>query len=234
MDSIHEIELAFAFLCLIHDGLQCGNPFSLFLQTRSAWYGLRFYEPEATETHYLSCPCQAERDTADVEDNACCLGRTSRYFGFQTSGYLIHVVFQSVWASRNRSNSENGINYFIVINMNQAVNEIAAASCDCGYPLAAQLWFGDFGYKGTVTFSNYAGGIYFVFLFETGIRLLVIFDGEQCCIDVVRIRLLSINDVRRHLLGMRQFPFCTNTLCFTYNLEWSNIGRRRSVLLILF
>ena len=70
------------------------------------------------------------------------------------------------------------------------VNEIAAASCDCSYPVAAQLRFGHFGHKDTVTFANYAGRCCFVFFFETGIRLLVIFNGEQCCIYSVKNKVI--------------------------------------------
>lgn len=185
MDGIHKIELALALFRLIYNWLQCGDPFLLFLRTRSARNGLCLYEPQAAAVHYLPCPCQAERDAADVPDDVRGLGGTSRNFGFQSPGNLIHVPFQSAWTSRNRDNFENGIDTFVVIAMNQAVNEVAAASCDCSYPCATQSGFRHFGHKGTATFADYAAGSRFVFLFETGIRLLTIFDGEQCCIDNV-------------------------------------------------
>lgn len=183
--GIHEIELAFAFFRLIYNRSQRGNPFSLLLWTRPARYRLRLYEPEAAAVHYFPCPCKAERNAADVADYVCGLGGTSGHFGFKSFGNLIHMTFQFTWTSRNRSDFKNGIDSVIVIRMNQAVNEITAASCDCSNPFATQSGFGHFGHKGTTAFANYAGGSCFVFPFETGIRLLTIFDGEQSCIDNV-------------------------------------------------
>lgn len=43
--------------------------------------------------------------------------------------------------------------------------------------------FGHFGHKDTATFTDCVGGTCFVFFFETGIRLLTIFDGEVVAID---------------------------------------------------
>lgn len=183
MDGIHEIELALAFFRLIYNRLQCGNPFSLLLWTRPAGNGLRLYEPEAAAMPNLPYSCKTERDPADVPDYMRGLGSTPGYSGFQTFGNLFHMASQSARTPRNRSGFENGIDPFVVIGMNQAVNEITAASRDCSYPFATQCGSGHFGHKGTTTFANYAGGSCFVFLFETGIRLLTIFDGEQCCVD---------------------------------------------------
>ena len=183
MDGVHEIELAFTVFGLIYNRLQCGNPFVLFLWTSSARNRLCLYEPEAAAMHYLPCPCQAEHNTADVPDNICGLGGTSGRLGFQSAGNLIHMTFQPTGTTRNGSDSENGIDSFVVVRMNHAVNEVAAASRYCSYTLATQLRFRHFGHKGTTTFADYAGGSSFAFLFETGIRLLTIFDGEQCCID---------------------------------------------------
>lgn len=183
MDGIHEIELALAFFRLIYNRLQCENQFSLLLWTRPAGNGLCLYEPEAAAMHNHSDPYQRERYAADVADYVCGLGSTPGYSGFQTSGNLFHMAFQSARTLRNRSGFENGIDSFVVIGMNQAVNEITAAACDCSYPFATQCGFGHLGHKGTTTFANYAGGSCFVFLFETCIRLLTVFDGEQCCVD---------------------------------------------------
>ena len=47
MDGIHKIELALALFRLIYNWLQCGDPFLLFLRTRSARNGLCLYEPQA-------------------------------------------------------------------------------------------------------------------------------------------------------------------------------------------
>lgn len=186
MDGIHEIELAFTFHGLIYNRLQCFYPFCLLLGTRFAGYGLRFYEPKATASHYFPCPCQSKRNTADVTDYMRCFDRTSRHLGFKATGNPVHIVFQSTRTSGNGGDSENGINTIVVISVNQFVNEIATASCNCSYSFATQLWFRHFGHKGTTTFAYYAGGSRFIFLFETGIRLLVIFDGEQSCIDDVK------------------------------------------------
>ena len=206
MDGIHEIELAFTVFGLIYNRLQCGNPFVLFLWTSSARDRLCLYEPEAATMHYLPCPCQAEHNAADVPNNICGLGGTSGRFGFQSAGNLIHMFLQPTGTTRNGGDSENGIDSPVVIRMNHAVNEVAAASHYCSYALATQLRFRHFGHKGTTTFADDAGGSSLAFLFETGIRLLTIFDGEQCCIDNLRMRLLSINGVRRLLLDMETIP----------------------------
>lgn len=51
--------------------------------------------------------------------------------------------------------------------------------------------------------------------------LTTIFDGEQCCIDNIRIlRLLSINGPRRLLLNMEKIPILHKYFMFyLYNLE---------------
>lgn len=191
MYGIHEIELALTFFCFIYNRLQFSNPLILLLRTRPAGYRLRLDEPEAATMHYLPCPGQAERDAADVADYLCGLCGTPGYLGFQPLGNFIHVYLHPAGTPRNRSDFKNGIDPFVVIRMNQAVNEVTATSCDCSYPLAAQSGFRHFGHKSTTTFANYAGGICFVFLFETGIRLLTIFDGEQCCIDNVKNKVVT-------------------------------------------
>lgn len=135
--------------------------------------------------HYLPCPCLAEHNAADVSDYMRGLCTISGHFGLQSIGNLVHMDFQPAGTPGNRGNFENGIDSLVVIAMNQAVNEVSAASCDCNYPCAAKPGFGHFGHKRTATFANCAGGSCFGFLFVTGIRLLIIFDGEQCCIDNV-------------------------------------------------
>lgn len=74
--------------------------------------------------------------------------------------------------------------------MNKTVTEVTAASSDCSYPFATQLGGRHFGHNGTTTFTNYAGGSCFVFLFDTGIRLVTIFDGEQYCIDKAKNKVI--------------------------------------------
>lgn len=96
------------------------------------------------------------------------------------------VKDDGTWRPGNRSDFENGIDSPVVIGMNQAVNEVSAASLDYSYPFATQAGFRHFGHKGSTTFANYAGESCFVFLFETDIRLFTIFDGEQCRIDKVK------------------------------------------------
>ena len=86
-----------------------------------------FANPQAAAMHYLPCPCQAEHNAADVPDNICGLGRTSGRLGFQSAGNLVHMTLQPTGTTRNGSDSENGIDSFVVIRMNHAVNEVAAA-----------------------------------------------------------------------------------------------------------
>lgn len=141
---------------LIYNWLQCRNPFCLLLRTISARDGLRLYELKSAVAHYLSCPCQSESDAADVPDVVRGLGGTSRYYGLQFPGDLVHMAFQPAGTPANRSNFKNGTDSFVVISMNQVVNEVTAASCDCSYHCAPKPGFGHFGHKGTATFTDYA------------------------------------------------------------------------------
>ncbi len=81
------------------------------------------------------------------------------------------------------------------------VNEIAAASCDCSYPAAAQLRFGHFGHKDTVTFANYAGRCCFVFFLRRAYAFLLYLTVSSVVYIALRIKLLSINGVRRLFIG---------------------------------
>lgn len=183
MDSIHEIEFAIAFFRLIHNRLQGAEPIPLFFRTCFPGYGLSLYVAESAPIHNFSYPCQAKRNSAYFRYNMGGLDRVSRNIIVKSLLNFTHMRFQSVGTTGYRSFFKNGINSSIVIIMNQAVNEVTPATRDCGNSLATQLWLRHFGHNGTTAFTDYAGGACLALSFETGIRLLGIFDGEQCCVD---------------------------------------------------
>lgn len=117
--------------------------------------------------------------SAQDEANAPCKELSSRWLTTYKRKNARHLygldLFLSVYQQINCFCV--GIDPFVIISMNQAVNEITAAPCDCSYPFTAQPGFGHFGHKGTATFTDYAGVSRFAFLFKTGIRLLTVFDG---------------------------------------------------------
>ena len=80
------------------------------------------------------------------------------------------------------TNTNSPIDFFSTIS-DPRVERTQKHSLDSILFISLCAVIGHFGHKGTATFTDCFGGSCFVFLFETGIRLLTIFDGEVVAID---------------------------------------------------
>lgn len=201
--GVHEIEPAPTLACLFYNRLDFSHPFLLLLRRRLPGNWLHPYETQSATTHDLTCPCQPYGLAAEAADGVVGLSRTTRGSGQQPVGNSLEVFLQSAGTTRFRRNPENGVNASVVISMDQVIDKVTAAPCGGRYSLTAEPWFGHLRHEGSAAFADDAAGIGFVFLFETGIRLLAIYDGEQSCKDNVNdVCVLSINGVRRLLLSV--------------------------------
>ena len=215
MRSIHEVEFSLPFFCLIHNRLQVLDPLGLLVCIRFPGYRLEFTESVTQFMKQLTCITDTDFDTTRFLDDGHRLGRTFGNSLFKSCIYLVHMGSNFPRTACLSLDSQNRLNTFIVIFMNQFSYEIAAAAGNDTDACATQRGFRHFGEQSAAAFTNNHGGGLLNHFFEMDVILVRIFDGKQCYIYKIKIRQILIYQ-RRFAVFYLLATFCTLIFCFTY------------------